>query len=76
MENEKVKPIKTIKNGNLKISIWKHKTEESEFVNCSVSKSWKNKNDEWENQSVFLNLDDLMKIKQMIPQTINEIVNL
>ena len=76
MENEKRKPVKKIRVGNVNMSLWENKTKEGKtFFSITIQKSFKNSNGEWQNVNNF-NKNDLSSLSFCCVKAFNDIEDL
>ena len=68
MANNKSYPVKTLKSGRIQAAIWENHSDPGPFYNVTVSRSYKDKdNDEWKNSDSF-GRDDLLVVSQLLGQ--------
>ena len=74
MSEEKKRPVKKVKCNKISVSLWKHKAtskngEEYERQRVCVQHSRKDNNTgEWNNQQIWLNVDELRDLTEAIDQ--------
>ena len=70
---ENAKPVKTYKAGVLSLSLWENEAEEGTFKSFTFNKSYKDKDDSWQ-QTQILKTTDLPKLKLLLEQAYKDIV--
>ena len=61
-KNENKKPDKEYRRGGIKLAVWKNESKDGDtFVSFSLQKSYKDKNEEWQNTS-NVNVIDLPNV--------------
>lgn len=70
-------PVSTVRDGVLKVTIWKNERGEDNkaFYSANLSKSYKDDADEWK-ETDSLNTDDLLKVSNLMHQAYNKILEL
>lgn len=76
------KPVKEIKFGGVRLSVWERESEKyGTQTNFSLTKPYKDKNDKWQNPTVYLNnTADIINVIQCCQEVLDykyrkEIVN-
>ncbi len=64
---EKLKPIDAIKAAPFRVSVWENVLglKDGKIMtryNISLTKSWRDKNDEWQTSTIHMDLDEVPKI--------------
>lgn len=70
---ENTKPVKTYKAGVLSLSLWENEAEEGTFKSFSFNKSYKDKEDKWQ-QTQILKTSDLPKLKILLDEAYKDIM--
>ena len=64
MNNEKNKPIKKARCGNIQVAVWENGEEEHKFYSCTIEKSYK-EGEEWKTCKSY-NITDIPKIQSCL----------
>lgn len=66
-------PVKEIKFGSVKISVWERQTEKyGTQTSFSLTKPYKDKDDKWQNPTVYLNnATDVLNVIQCCQELLN-----
>lgn len=60
MENKK--PEHDIKAGDVQATFWKNQSDKGEYLSIQLTRSYKDKQDQWQKQTINLRVNDLPKI--------------
>lgn len=55
------RPFRKLYAGNIQVAIWQNEGKNSEFYTVTISRRFKDKNDEWQNSNSF-RLNDIPKV--------------
>lgn len=55
------RPFRKLAAGNIQVAIWQNEGKNSEFYTVTISRRFKDKNDEWQNSNSF-RLNDIPKV--------------
>jgi hypothetical protein len=62
--SEKNKPVRTLRMGALKASIWANESDNRKFYNVTFSRSWRDEKKEW-HESDSYGADDLLPLAKL-----------
>ena len=65
MSETKKQPIEKFKFGTCEVALWEQESENGNFLTASVSRSYKDKDDKWQNTSSF-RINDLPTLRLAI----------
>ena len=64
MENEKTKPVSEVKFGSIVASIWKNESKNGVYYNVTISRVYKDGEDNWKRSESF-GRDDLLTVAKV-----------
>jgi len=64
MENEKAKPVSEVKFGSIVASIWKNESKNGVFYNVTISRIYKDGEENWKRSDSF-GRDDLLTVAKV-----------
>lgn len=59
------RPIRTVRHRNIKATIWKNQTDKGPMYNVTVSRSYRDEEDQWHDSPSF-GYDDLMNLSKVL----------
>lgn len=60
--NTKKQPVHKVQFGNIKVAIWKNTTADGKpYFNFGLTRSYKDTNNQWQEQTISLNLGEIAK---------------
>lgn len=72
-----MKPATSIRHRTLDIAVFENKTKDGKsFFNAVISKSYKDKDQKWQKQSMSVNQDELLTLSSLLERTFWEIENI
>ncbi len=66
------KPVKRFTSGNIRVAIWLNKGKERDYYTITISRSFKNASDEWQNTD-SLRVSDIPKTIMLLMKAYEEL---